>query len=125
MSAPHVNNAAAVPATTAMPASAKRRGTGMMAPMSAGSQRNVYHSGQAPCGFQSQRPPIAATAPQEHAPTNAGVARCGSEDPRTSAAARRMKAIAVTASAACHDNHKTRLTPPAGGAIPRPKYRTM
>ena len=39
--------AAAVPATTPMPTSAQRRGAGRIAPTSAGSHNNVYHSGQA------------------------------------------------------------------------------
>src|SRR2546429_2872440 len=50
-----------------MPASAQRRGAGTITPTSAGSQRNVYHSGHAPWGLQSHKPPIAAIAPQAHA----------------------------------------------------------
>ncbi len=81
----------------------------------------MYHSGHAPYGLHSHSPPIAATAPQAHAAGSAGETRSGSLTPRTNAAANRMNAIAVTASAACHDSHCSMLTPLAGGAIPRPK----
>src|SRR5437667_391111 len=58
---------AAVPATVAIPSTAQRRGAGTSTPTSAGSQTNVYHSGQAPYGCQSHRPPSAASAAQPHA----------------------------------------------------------
>ena len=119
--APQAISAAAVPATTAMPTSAQRLGPGRIAPTSAGSQRNVYHSGHAPCGLHSHRPPIAASAAHAHAAGSAHETRSGSFVPRNNAAASRMNPIAVTASAACHDTHSSRLTPLAGGAMPRPK----
>ena len=64
---------------------------------------------------------MAASAPDAHAAGSAQLTRVGSVDPRTNAAASRMMAIAVTASAVCQDSQRPRLTPVAGGAMPRPK----
>src|SRR5439155_839585 len=61
--APQVTSAAAVPATVAMPLTAQRLGAGTTTPTSAGSQTNVYHSGQAPYGCHSQRPASSTTSP--------------------------------------------------------------
>ena len=45
----------------------------------------------------------------------------GSVGPRSNAAAPRMSAMLAVATAASHDIQNAKLTPPAGGAMPRPK----
>src|SRR5437899_9765496 len=96
IAAPQATSAAAVPATIAMLTSAQRRGAGRITPASAGSQRNVYHSGQAPFGLHSQRPPIAASAPHAHAAGSTHEIRPGPLQPRTSAAATTTSTLAGT-----------------------------
>src|SRR5213083_2933071 len=117
--APQVTSAAAVPATVAIPRTAQRRGAGTSTPISAGSHTNVYQSGQAPYGLHSHNPASAATAAHTHAAGRVHGTRCGSLAPRTSAAA-----ASTSATAASHDIHNANPTPPAGGAMPRPRYRT-
>src|SRR4029077_5692603 len=107
-----------------MPRTAQRRGAGTMTPASAGSHTKVYQSGHAPHGLHSQSPALAAPAAQAHAAGRVHGTRSGSFGPRTSAAAVSTSAIAAVATAASHDIHNAKPTPPAGGAMPRPKYRT-
>src|SRR2546427_5840483 len=122
--APHVTSAAAVPATVAMPHTAQRLGAGASTPARAGSQTNVYHSGQAPYGCHSQRPASpASTAHAQAAGRVHGTPRSASV-PRTSAAAPSTSAMLAAATATSHEPHSAKLTPPAGGAGPRPRERT-
>src|SRR4029077_3575265 len=107
-----------------MPRTAQRRGAGTSTPPKAGSHTKVYHSGHAPYGLQSHSPASAATAAHAHAAGRVHSTRSGSFGPRTSAAAASTRAIAAAATAASHDIHNAKPTPPAGGAMPRPRYRT-
>src|SRR5712692_3869209 len=119
--APQVTRAAAVPATVAMPRTAQRRGAGTMTPASAGSHTKVYQSGHAPYGLHSHSPASAATAAHPHAAGRVHGMRSGSFGPRTNAAAASTSAIAAVATAVSHDIHNAKPTPPAGGAMPRPR----
>src|SRR2546426_9771321 len=122
--APHVTSAAAVLATVAMPPTAQRRGAGTRTPTSAGSQTNVYHSGQAPYGCHSQRPASPASTAHAQAAGRAHGTPRGSSVPRTSAAAQNTSAMLAAATATSHEPHSPKLTPPAGGAVPPPRERT-
>src|SRR6059036_250342 len=104
-----------------MPSTAQRRGAGTSTPTSAGSHTKVYQSGHAPYGLHSHSPASAAPAAQTHAAGRVHGTRCGSLVPRTSAAAARISAIAAVATAVSHDIHNANPTPPAGGAMPRPR----
>src|SRR2546422_10624064 len=107
-----------------MPKTAHRRGAGTMTPASAGSHTKVYHSGHAPYGLHSHSPASAATAAHAHAAGRIHGTRCGSFAPRINAAAASTSAIAAVATPASHDIHNANPTPPAGGAMPRPRSRT-
>ena len=82
---------------------------------------NVYHSGHAPDGRHSNNPPTAMRAAHTHATGSVHGTRADATGPRTRAAASSTSAMLAAASETSHDSHRPRLTPPAGGWMPRPK----